>query len=67
MYLNPEFMCPYFDTNPFPYDLRKGSKLFLPQVMSSRLGLNSVHFRGSFLWNSFHASIENSQVLNEFK
>ena len=46
MYLNPEFMCSYFDTNPFPYDLRKGSKVFLPPVASSRLGLNSQNIHG---------------------
>ena len=52
MHLNLEFMWSYFDENPIPYDLRKGSKVFLPSVKSFRLSLNSVHFRGCILWNN---------------
>ena len=35
-----------------PYDLRKGIKAFQPPVKSFRFGLNSIHFRGSILWNN---------------
>ena len=52
MHLNPEFMWSYFNENPIPYDLRKGTKVFLSPVKSFLLGLNSVHFRGSILWNN---------------
>ena len=34
MHLNPEFMWPYFNENPIPYELRKGTKVFLPPVKS---------------------------------
>ena len=34
MQLNPEFMWPYFNENPIPYELRKGTKVFLPPVKS---------------------------------
>ena len=43
MHLNPEFMWSYFNEKPITYDLRKGTKVFLPPVKSFRLGLNSVH------------------------
>ena len=74
MYLNPEFMWSYFNENPIPYDLRKEIKVFLPPVKSFRFGMNSIHFRGSTLWNNLPSSIKNqtislikSQTINEFK
>ena len=60
-------MWSYFNENPIPYDLRKGTKAFLPPVKSFRLGLSSVHFRGCILWNNLPSSIKNSQTINEFK
>ena len=47
-------MWSYFNENAIPYNLRKGTKVFLPQVKSFRLGLNS-------------SSIKNIQTINEFK
>ena len=67
MHLNPEFMWSYFNENPIPYDLRKGIKVFLSQFKSFRFDLNSIHFRGSILWNNLPSSIKNSQTINEFK
>ena len=67
MHLNLEFMWSYFEENPILYGLRKGTKMFLPPVKSFRLGLNSVHFRESILWNSLPSSIRNSQTINKFK
>ena len=67
MHLNPEFIWSYFNENPIPYDLRKGVKVFLPPVKSFCFGLNSIHFRGSSLWNNLPSSIKNSQTINEFK
>ena len=67
MHLNPEFMWSYFNENLIPYDLRKGTKIFLPPVKSFRLGLNSVYFRGRIRWNDLPSSIKNSQTINEFK
>ena len=32
MHLNPESMWTYFNENPIPYDLKKGTKVFLPQL-----------------------------------
>ena len=67
MHLNPEFIWSYFNENPIPYDLRKGIKVFLPPVKLFRFGLNSIHFRGSILWNNLPSSVKNSQTINEFK
>ena len=33
----------------------------------NHLGLNSVHFRGSILWNNLPSLIKKSQTINEFK
>ena len=67
MHLNLKFMGYYFNEKPITYDLRKGTKVFLPPVKSFRLGLNSVHFRESIIWNNLPSSIKNSQTINEFK
>ena len=45
----------------------EGTKVFLPPVKSFRLGLNSVYFGGSILWNNLPSSIIKSQTINEFK
>ena len=67
MLLNPEFIWFYFNAKPILYDLKKGTKVFLPPVTSFRYGLNSVHFRGIILWNNPPLSIKNSQTINEFE
>ena len=67
VHLNPQFMWSYFEEKPMPYNLRNGSKLVLPKTRSSRFGINSLKFRGSFLWNSLPVSLKNCQSLNEFK
>ena len=67
MQLNPEFMWSYFNENPISYDLRKEINVFLPPVKSFRFGINSIHFRGSILWNNLPSSIKNIQTINEFK
>ena len=60
-------MWSYFEKKPMPYNLRDGSKLVLPKTKSSRFGINSLQFRGSFLWNNLPVSLKNCQILNEFK
>ena len=67
MHLNLEFMWSNFNENSILYQLRKGTKVFLLSFKSFRLGLISVHFRGSILWNNLPSSIKNSQIINEFK
>ena len=67
MHLNPEFMWSQFNENPIPCNFRNGIKVFLPPVKSFRFGRNSIHFRGSIIWNNLPSSIKNSQTINEFK
>ena len=49
MNLNSQFMWSYFEEKPMPYNLRNGSKLALPKTNSSRFGINSLQFSGSFI------------------
>ena len=65
MHLNPQFMWSYFEEKP--YNLSDRSKLVLPKTKSSQFGINSLQFRGSFLWNNLPVSLKNCQSLNEFK
>ena len=67
MHLNLEFVWSYFNENPILYQLRKGTKVFLPPFKSFHLGLISVHFRGSILWNNLPSSIKISQTINKLK
>ena len=63
--LNAGFMWSYFPEKPLPYNL--GNSLQLPHVKSYRLGINSLCFRGSMLWNNLPFSVKNSETLTEFK
>ena len=65
MHLKTEFVWSYFNEKPTTLDLRKGTKVFLPPVKLFRLGLNSVHFKGSIIWNNLPSSIKNSQTVNQ--
>ena len=67
IHLNPHFTWCNFEEKPMPYNLRYGSKLVLPKTKSSRFCINSLQFRGSFLWNSLPVSLKNCRSLNEFK
>ena len=50
-----------------PYNLRDGSKLVLPKTKSFTVGINSLQFRGSLLWNNLTVSLKKCQSSNEFK
>ena len=52
-------MLSYFEEKPIPHKLGEGSKLVLPKTKSSRTGMNSLQFRGSFLRNNLLVSLEN--------
>ena len=65
--INPEFMWPYFTYKNISYNLRKGPILYLPSTHSTYYGTNSVHFRGSLIWNNLPRDIKSSKSLSEFK
>ena len=60
-------MWPYFTYNNISYNLRKGPILYLPSTHSAYYGTNSVHFRGSLIWNNLPRNIESSKSVSEFK
>ena len=49
--LNPQFMWSYFKYREVPYNLRRGSVLFILPARSTIYGTNSVHFCVSLIWN----------------
>ena len=64
--INPEFMWPYFTYINISYNLRKGPILYLPSTHSTYYGINSIHFRGSLIWNNLPRDIKSSKSLSEF-
>ena len=65
--INLEFKWPYFTYSNISYNLRKGPILYLPSTHSTYYGTNSVHFRGSLIWNNLSRDIKSSKLLTEFK
>ena len=58
--LNPGFMWNFSER-------RRGDLLLLPPAKSTRLGVNSLAFRESLLWNNLPPQVKESQTLEEFK
>ena len=65
--LNPQFMWSYFKYREVPYNLRRGPVLFIPPARSTIYGTNSVHFRGSLIWNRLPNLVKSSRSISEFK
>ena len=49
---NPNFMWSYFSSKNVSYNLRKGPSLLLPSAKSTMYETNSVHFKGTRIWNN---------------
>ena len=64
---NPQFMWSYFKYREVPYNLRRGPVLFIPPARSTIYGTNSVHFRGSLIWNRLPNLVKSSRSISEFK
>ena len=45
-----------------PYNLRKGPIIGLPKTHSFYYGTNTVHFRGSLIWNNLLALTWNKNI-----
>ena len=60
-------MWSYFTYNNITCNLRKGPILYLPSTYSTYCGTNSVHFRGSLIWNNLLRDIKSSKSVSEFK
>ena len=66
-YLNPKFMSSFFTHEEISYNLRKGQVLSLPPARSTYYGTDSVHFRGSLIWNNLPSHIKSSHQFVNFK
>ena len=60
-------MLPFFTHKKIPYDLREGQVLSLPPTRSTYYETNSVHFRGSLIWNNLPNYIKSNRSVYEFK
>ena len=67
MYLNLEFIWSYFNENPIPYDLRKGTKVFLPPTKSLYLGLVSVRSEEVYYGTIFLYQLKIAKLLMNSK
>ena len=65
--LFPKFMLPLFTHKKISYDLREGQVLSLPPTRSTYYETNSVHFRGSLIWNNLPNCIKSNRSVYEFK
>ena len=57
----------YLTHKDVPYSLRKVPTLALPKTHSFYYSTNTVHFRGSLIWNNLHVVVKSSDSLFEFK
>ena len=60
-------MWPYFTYNNIIYNLRKGPTLYFPSTHATYYGTNSVHFRGSSIWNNLPRDFKSSKSVFKFK
>ena len=56
-----------FNTNPIPYNLRKGSSLLIPPAKSLNFGTKSATFRGILSWKNLNLKLKISQAIDVFK
>ena len=60
-------MCSLFTHKEISYNLRKGEVLSLPTTRSTYYEPNSVHFRGSLIWNNLPSYIKSTRSVCKFK
>ena len=65
--LNPEFMTEFFKEKDLIYSLRSGSIVSIPAAITSKFGINSIHFRAAILWNTLPKEIKESKSISQFK
>ena len=67
LYLNPKFMSSFFTHKEISYNLSKSQMFSLPPVRSTYCGTNTVHFRGSLIWNNLPNYIKSRASVCEFE
>ena len=56
-----------FNTNPIPYNLRKGSSLLIPPAKSLNFGTKSATLRGILSWKNLPLRLKISETIDYFK
>ena len=59
IHLSPSLVWEFHETKCKEYNLRTKTLCKLPTIRSTNFGMESVSFRGSFLWNTLDDSIKN--------
>ena len=60
---NPSFLWKTHKEKNIPYLLRRGISLFIPNANTQKYGINSLNFRGSFLWNNLPIKLKECKSL----
>ena len=66
-HLSPSLVWEFHEKKHVEYNLRTKNFCKLPTIRSESFGLQSLSFRGSFLWNTVDDSIKNEPTLLAFK
>ena len=66
-HLNPSLVWEFYEKKHVEYNLRTKNLCRLPTIKSTSFGLESLSFRGSFLWNALDDSIKNENTPLAFK
>ena len=65
--INPDFIWSFFKQKKLSYNLKEGPALNLPRTQSTYCVTNTIHFRGSLVWNNLLAKVKSSNSVFEFK
>ena len=66
-HLNPSIVWEFHEKKPITHSLRIQYLCKLPTIKTLGFGLDSLSFRGSFLWNTLDDSIKQVPTLSRFK
>ena len=65
--MNPSIVWEFHEKKDLAHDLRIKSLSKLPKAKTTSYGIESLSFRGSFLWNTLDDSIKQEPTLSHFK
>ena len=65
--MNPSIVWVFHEKKYVAYDLRKENLCKLPKAKTIFYGVESLSFRGSFLWNALDDNVNQEPTLARFK
>ena len=65
--MNPSIVWEFHEKKYVAYDLRKKNLCTLPKAKTISYGVESLSFRGSFLWNTLDDNVKQEPTLARFK